>query len=78
MAKRAPERRIAALVLPELLVELASEALFSGKKPGKRAPLGVLLVPTQAAAEADELSASARLSAVASPFSQAFERGGRW
>jgi len=64
----APERRIAALVLPELLVELASEALFQGKKPAKKPrqpPLGVLLVPTQAEAEGDDrLAAGARLSAV--------------
>ena len=68
MAAAAPERRIAALVLTELLVELASEALFRGKNSAKRPgqpPLGVLLVPTQAAAEGDDqLNASARLSAV--------------
>ncbi len=84
LEKRAEARRIAAIVLPELLVEMAGRALLASEAPaaGSRArgskpprgrtavkrrtpPLGVVLVPTDAAAaDPEQLSAATKLDAV--------------
>ena len=67
-----PARRVLALVLPELLCELAEKRLLWGLQRGKaKPPLGVVLVtsaaPTRAGAEPSEpkpIDATAKLSAV--------------
>jgi protein ImuB len=65
MADSSAERRIAAVVLPELLVELASARLATGSGPAQRsklAPLGVVMTAGSAAGQ--ELAATAVLGAV--------------
>jgi protein ImuB len=65
MGDSSAERRIAAVVLPELLVELASSRLAVGSAPAQRSklvPLGVVM--TQGAAAGEEIAATAVLGAV--------------
>ncbi len=61
----APARRVLALVLPELLCELAEQRLLVGTQRGKaKPPLGVVLVSGASGAPDKPIDATAKLSAV--------------